>query len=206
MAQRRKGKQPLLRLCDGQEDYPETSNAYLDEKHQDAIDILDILHAAIYVWSATKALCGGDREEAEPLARERLLRILQGQVQGVILGLRQMATRRELEGSAFDEVATACNYFEKNAYRMRYDEYLEEGYPIATGVIEGACRHLVKDRMERSGMRWRLSGAAPMLMLRAIQVSNHWDAFQAQRMKSDLQRLHPNRHLIQSYTPETLAI
>ena len=140
------------------------------------------------------------------MARDRLLRILQGQVQGVILGLRQMATRRELKGSALDEVATACNYFEKNAYRMRYDEYLQEGYPIATGVIEGACRHLVKDRMERSGMRWRLSGAAPMLMLRAIHVSNHWDTFQAQRMKSDLQRLHPNRHLIQSYTPETLAI
>ena len=206
VAQRRKRKQPLLRLCDGQEDYPATSNAYLDEKHQDAIDILDILHAAIYVWLATKALCGGNREEAEPLARERLLRILQGQVQGVILGLRQMATRRELAGTALDEVATACNYFEKNAYRMRYDEYLEEGYPIATGVIEGACRHLVKDRMERSGMRWRLSGAAPMLMLRAIQVSNHWDTFQAQRIKSDLPRLHPNRHLLQSYTPETLAI
>ncbi len=204
--QRRKRKQPLLRLCDGQEDYPETSNAYLDDKHQDAIDILDILHVAIYVWSSAKALCGGDREQAEALARERLLRILQGQVHGVILGLRQMATRRELEGSAFDEIATACNYFEKNAYRMRYDEYLEEGYPIATGVIEGACRHLVKDRMERSGMRWRLSGAAPMLMLRAIHVSNHWDTFQAQRMKSDLERLHPNRHLIQSYTPENIAI
>ncbi len=204
--QRRKRKQPLLRLCDGQEDYPETSNAYLAEKHQDAIDILDILHVAIYVWSAAKALCNGNREQAEALARERLLRILQGQVHGVILGLRQMATRRELEGSALDEVATACNYFEKNAYRMRYDEYLQEGYPIATGVIEGACRHLVKDRMERSGMRWRLSGAAPMLMLRAIHVSNHWDTFQAQRMKSDLQRLHPNRHLIQSYTPEILAI
>ena len=174
VAQRRKRQQPLLRLCDGQADYPETSNAYLDEKDQDAIDILDILHAAIYVWSATKALCGGNHEEAEPLARDRLLRILQGQVRGVILGLRQMATRRELKGSPLDEVATACNYLEKNAYRMRYDEYLKEGYPIATGVIEGACRHLVKDRMERSGMRWRLSGAAPMLMLRAIQVSNHW--------------------------------
>ncbi len=204
--QRRKRKQPLLRLCDGQEDYPETSDVYLAEKHQDAIDILDILHVAIYVWSAAKALCGGNREQAEALARERLLRILQGQVHGVILGLRQMATRRELEGLALEAVATACNYFEKNAYRMRYDEYLQEGYPIATGVIEGACRHLVKDRMERSGMRWRLSGAEPMLMLRALQVSNHWDTFQAQRMQSDLQRLHPNRHLIESYTPEALAI
>ena len=89
---------------------------------------------------------------------------------------------------------------------MRNDEYSKEGYPIATGVIEGACRHLVKDCMERSGMRWHLSGAAPMLMLRAIHVSNHRDTFQAQRMKFDIQRLHPNRRLIQSFTPETLAI
>ncbi len=138
--------------------------------------------------------------------RERLLRILQGQVHGVILGLRQMATRRKLTGAALKAVTTACNYFEKSTYRMRYDEYLAEGFPIATGVIEGACRHLVKDRMERSGMRWRLSGAAPMLMVRAIQVSNHWDRFQTQRMEADLERLHPNRHLLQSYPPETLAV
>ena len=204
--QRRQRHQPLLRLCDGQEDYPETSNAYLDEKHHDVIDILDILHVAIYVWSAAKAFCGDDQDQAEAFARERLLRILQGQVDGVILGLRQMATRRKLKGQALKDVTTACNYFEKNAYRMQYDRYLAEGYPIATGVIEGACRHLVKDRMERSGMRWRLSGAAPMLMLRAIHVSDHWDRFQAQRMQADLERLHPNRHLLQSYTPETIAI
>jgi hypothetical protein len=206
VSQRRRRKQPLLRLCDGQEDYPETSNVYLDEKHHDVIDILDILHVAIYVWSAAKAFCGGNQEQAEAFARERLLRILQGQVAGVILGLRQMTTRRKLKGQALKDVTTACNYLEKNAYRMRYDEYLQEGYPIATGVIEGACRHLVKDRMERSGMRWRLPGAESMLMLRAIHVSNHWDTFQAQRMQADLERIHPHRHLIQSYTPETIAI
>jgi hypothetical protein len=204
--QRRRRKQSLLRLCDGQEDYPETSNGYLDEKHHDVIDILDILHVAIYVWLAAKAFCGGNQEQAEAFARERLLRILQGQVAGVILGLRQMATGRKLKGPALKDVTTACNYMEKNAYRMRYDEYLREGYPIATGVIEGACRHLVKDRMERSGMRWRLPGAESMLMLRAIHVSNHWDTFQAQRMQADLERLHPHRHLIQSYTPQAIAI
>ena len=206
VCQRRRRNQPLLRLCDGQQDYPETSNAYLDEQHHDVIDILDILHVAIYVWSAAKALCGSDRDQAEGFARERLLRILQGQVDGVILGLRQMATRRKLTGSSLAEVTTACNYFEKNAYRMCYDEYLEAGYPIGTGVIEGACRHLVKDRMERSGMRWRLLGAESMLLLRAIHVSDHWDTFQSQRITSDLERLHPHRHLLRDYTPETLAI
>jgi hypothetical protein len=61
---------------------------------------------------------------------------------------------------------------------MRYDEYLRAGYPIATGVIEGACRHLVKDRLERSGMRWTLAGAQAMLDLRALHQSSYWDAFQ----------------------------
>ena len=111
------------------------------------------------------------------------------------------------ENRSIGRVTLLCNANSASvAQRCPKVQYLKEGYPIATGVIEGACRHLVKDRMERSGMRWRLSGAAPMLMLRAIHVSNHWDTFQTQRMKSDLQRLHPNRHLIQSYTPEILAI
>ena len=65
-------------------------------------------------------------------------------------------------------MATVCNYFENNASRMRYDEYLAADYPIATGVIEGACRHVIKDRMEQGGMRWTLAGAEAMLKLRGV--------------------------------------
>ena len=66
-----------------------------------------------------------------------------------------MATEHGLRGQKLKDVKKACNYLENNLERMRYDEYLAAGYPIASGVIEGACRHLVKDRMERTGMRWR---------------------------------------------------
>jgi hypothetical protein len=75
---------------------------------------------------------------------------------------------------------------------MRYSEYLAAGYPIATGVIEGACRHLVKDRLERAGMRWILEGAQSMLHLRSVHLSGLWDEFTAYRIKRETQRLYPH--------------
>ena len=60
---------------------------------------------------------------------------------------------------------------------MRYDQYLACGYPIASGVIEGACRHVVKDRLERTGMNWIIPGAQAMLELRCIYLTEQWDAF-----------------------------
>ena len=83
-------------------------------------------------------------------------------------------------------------------------EYLRKGYPIATGVIEGACRHLVKDRMERSEMRWRLDGAQAMLNVRAVWQSSYWEAFQTYRIKHEQATLHRNRTLIKHYVPSTM--
>jgi hypothetical protein len=59
---------------------------------------------------------------------------------------------------------------------MPYDEYLACGWPIGTGVVEGACGHLVKDRMEQAGMRWTQDGAQGVLALRALRLNDHWDA------------------------------
>ena len=74
----------------------------------------------------------------------------------------------------------ACGYFMAQAKRMKYDEYLAAGLRIATGVIEGACRHLVKDRLERTGMRWSARGVPAMLSLRCLKASNVWAEFQRQ--------------------------
>jgi len=79
---------------------------------------------------------------------------------------------------------------------MQYDSYLAKGYPIATGVIEGACRHLVKDRMERTGMRWKLANAQAMLSVRAVFQSGDWDRFHRVRIAEEQQTLHPHRALI----------
>ena len=100
-------------------------------------------------------------------------------------------------------LAVICNYFSKNRGRMRYHEYLRQGYPIASGVIEGACRHVVKDRLERTGMSWTPSGAQAVLHLRAIATSDQWNDFLTYRVEDETQRLYPYR---QQLPPLELAI
>ena len=79
---------------------------------------------------------------------------------------------------------------------MRYDEYLAAGYPIASGVIEGACRHFVKDRMERAGMRWTIVGAQAMLDLRSVALNGDWDGSAQYRIQRETKRLYPHVEVI----------
>jgi hypothetical protein len=201
---RRRAGQKVLWLMDGQASLWEAADNCLSVPPEDTVEILDILHVSSYVWRAAKVFHPRP-EHQEAFARDRLLRILQGEVQGVIAGLRQMATKRGLKGSRLKELATVCGYFAKHAHRMRYADYLAAGYPIASGVIEGACRHLVKDRMERSGMRWRLAGAQSMLHVRAVYQSSYWDDFHHDRMAREQRTLHSHRALLGDYHPVTLA-
>ena len=83
---------------------------------------------------------------------------------------------------------------------MRYDQYLAAGFPIASGVIEGACRHLVKDRMERAGMRWTIDGAQAMLDLRSTYINAQWSLLQAYRIRQETRRLYPQRQTLQHLT------
>ncbi len=168
------------------------------------VPVLDILHALSYIWQAA-ALFEKKDDARKAFTRKRLLCILQGDVRGVIRGLRRLGTTRGLSAKSLTELKRICGYLENNADRMRYDEYLRRGYPIASGVIEGACRHLVKDRMERSGMRWTLEGARSMLNLRAVFQSDHWSAFLKQNMDSETCRIHAHREVISEYEPLTIA-
>jgi hypothetical protein len=186
---RRAKSQLLVRLMDGQPSLWTTADEIVTVPKSKTVDILDILHANSYVWRAAKVF-HAHREHQEAFAKDRLLRILQGDVRGVVAGMRQMSTKHKLTGAAKREISKVCNYLENNAERMKYDEYLAKGYPIATGVIEGACRHLVKDRMERSGMRWTLAGAQSMLHVRAVFQSSYWEQFQVQRIAREQATLH----------------
>ena len=94
--------------------------------------------------------------------------------------------------------------FKRRAH-VDFERRATAGYPIATGVIEGACRHLVKDRMERSGMRWRLAGAQSMLHVRSVYQSSYWDAFHQDRMAREQSTLHRHRDLIPKYHSMVLA-
>lgn len=196
VADRHRPGQPVVCLMDGQPSLWDAVDAALDpELSESKIEILDLLHAAKYVWDAAKVF-HSHREHQEAFARERLDRLLSGEVHGVITGLRRMATTRRLKGEQRKTIDAVCRYLENNQHRMRYETYLRQGYPIATGVIEGACRHLVKDRMERSGMRWSLAGARSMLHVRCVhQSSNHSDFYQT-RIDQEQTTLHPHRSCV----------
>jgi hypothetical protein len=198
---RRKRKQIFITLLDGD---PKLWTKLPEFLPADTIGILDIIHVTQYVWKAAKVFCKSP-DEIKAFARQRILWILEGYVGSVIRGFKHMSTARKLRGRPKETIATVCGYFAKHLDHMRYDEYLREGYPIASGVIEGACCHLVKDRMERSGMRWRLSGAKAMLNVRAVHQSDYCTKFHAQRREAELATLHPLRELQDEYHPPQLA-
>jgi transglutaminase-like putative cysteine protease len=137
--------------------------------------ILDFIHADEYLWDVANRLF----DEKDPLridwVEARTLKILSGETQQVITEFRTLAP--QATPAQRQELDKAANYFERNLPYMAYDHYLAQGWPIASGVIEGACRHLVKDRFELSGMRWTQTGAENLLRLRAVSENGDWDDY-----------------------------
>ncbi len=163
----------------------------------DAISILDIYHVLERLWSAAYCFYPEGSAEAATFVTDRLTRLLKGQVGRVIGGLKQMGSKQGLRGAKKKQLAAAVTYLENNRDYMRYDYYLDCGYPIGSGVVEGACRHLVKDRMEGTGMRWRTEGAQAMLDLRAVYLNGEWADFQAYRVRQNGHTLYPYRERVQ---------
>jgi len=107
---------------------------------------------------------------------------LEGEIGGVIKGLKQMGTQQGLAGEKNALWPKWLDTSTGTAKHMQYDQYLRAGYPIGSGVIEGACRHVIKDRMERAGMLWTLDGASALLRLRVVHTNGHWDEYQEYRI------------------------
>jgi hypothetical protein len=188
---RRSPQQWLVHLCDGQASLATDRQTYLPEDAH-TLDILDLMHVLPRVWEAAHLFHAEGSAEASAFVRDHLTRILHGQVGNVIAAWRRKATNQGLTGAKKKHLHTICAFLAKNKQRMRYDEYLRLGCPVATGVIEGACRHVIKDRMERAGMRWKVPGAQAMLNLRTIYTNGDWTAFQDFRITLENQYLYPN--------------
>jgi hypothetical protein len=152
--------------------------------------VLDLLHVLEKLWAVSYVFHAEGSAEAREFVQARILRILQGEVSQVVKGLRQMATKRQLKGQRQKTISQVTAYYYRNRARMRYDFYLRKGYPIASGSVEGACKNLVKDRMERSGMRWTLPMAEAVLQLRAIYLSEHFDDYWQYHVDNDQKRLY----------------
>jgi hypothetical protein len=186
--------QPLVYLSDGQEALWQARAKWLPQHN--SVDILEFLHVTPRVWQAAHVFHPEKSAAAEQFVRHYLLRVLQGKTAGVVRRFRELGRAQQLSAAKQKTLRTVCAYLRKNRHRMRYDEYLAAGYPIASGAVEGACRHLVKDRMERAGMHWTVAGAQAMLNVRSVYCSEAWEEYQAYRIEREQKDLYPYRALV----------
>ena len=162
----------------------------LSRKHGVKLTIvMDIIHASEYLWKASTALNGEKSPEREPWVIQRLQNVLHGNAAQVAAGMRRSATLRKLTDEQRKPVDDAARYLSRHKSYMHYDRYLAAGLPIGTGVIEGACRHLVCDRMDGVA-RWSLKGAEAVLRMRALRCSGDLDEYWDYHFKQEYERNH----------------
>ena len=194
---------PVIVLMDGQPSLWQAAQTYLSQSN--TLEILDLLHVTSRIWQVVPFWCKAHSDEALLAVKVYVALILQGQVDVIITVWRLLADSGTLKPKQEKRLRKVCNYFENNRHRMHYNQYLAAGYPIASGVIEGACRHLVKDRMERAGMQWTLVGAQAMLNLRSVALNQTWEEFTQFRIQHETERLYPHRNLLDTIDWPLLA-
>lgn len=169
--------------------------------------IVDVIHVIEYLWSAARALFDGTGSKAEKWVSDRLQSLLTGRSGGeVAKTIRWWESRAlALSDASRAAIARSCEYLaDRSRTRlMGYEDALRDGLPIATGVIEGACRHVVKDRMDITGARWSLDGAEAVLRLRALRASKDFDAYWVFHLEQEKLRNHTSRYE-DGVTPEAL--
>ncbi len=139
--------------------------------------VLDFIHALEYLWRAAHVFFDEGSADIEPWVLERLRWMLEGKASTVAASMTRKATVLGLDAKTRKPVDTAARYLLKRKEMMRYDELLALGAPIASGIIEGACRHLINDRLDVTGARWSLAGAEAVLRLRSLLASGDFDAY-----------------------------
>ncbi len=133
--------------------------------------VLDIIHASEYLWDVANALLGERHPARTAWIRTRLEQVLRGATATVIAELEDLAQAPGRTETQRKVVEKTAGYYRRNQPYMHNDHYLARGWPIGTGVVEGACGHLVKDWMEQAGMRWTQAGAQAVLDLRAVRLN-----------------------------------
>ena len=176
------GAKPLVCLMDGQRSLWNYQRQWLSR----AVCLVDIFHVMERLWNAAYCFHKQGSREAEQFVDHYLQMLLENKVSSVIGSLRRkMLTLSTTKRKSLETVLT---YFKNNRKCMQYGDYLQQGYPIGSGVVEGACRHLVRDRMERTGMKWQIEGATAMLNTRSAFINGEWDDLIEYRIQTEQQR------------------
>lgn len=179
-------KKVLICLMDGEKQLWDLQKEWLGR----AVGILDLFHVNERLWTAAHCFHRETSPEAGQFVERYLRMLLEGKVDSVLRSFRQLLVTRNLTGEKRKRLQATITYYDNNRAHMKYDQYLAAGYPIGSGVAEGACRHLVKDRLERTGMRWSLAGAQAMLHLRALYINGNWSDFVDHRIQREQNALY----------------
>jgi hypothetical protein len=184
----REGTHILARvaLCDGYEPL----QTRVTKQFPDFSLILDFIHADEYLWDVATSLLGEQHPQRLEWMADYTLKILSGQTEQVIASFQYMAQDKQYTAAQRAQLEKTATYFQRNLPYMAYDTYLKQGWPIASGVIEGACRHFVKDRCELSGMRWSPTGVENLFHLRAVAENGDWDDYHHFRKRQRHTRLY----------------
>src|SRR5690606_23500265 len=160
--------------------------------------LLDVIHVVEYLWKASHVLFGPSTRKGESWVGDRLLALLSGRTGGEVAKTIRwwVARAKGLDEKQLAVIDSACDYLadRKRTRIMKYADALRDGLPVATGVIEGACRSLVQDRLGVSGARWSLTGAEAILRLRALRSSRDFDEYWKFHVAQDRLRNHNSRY------------
>jgi hypothetical protein len=188
-------QRPWVVIMEGQPSLWEEAKQALGEAPR--VEVLDLLPATRPLWDAVPLFHAPGSALALKRMELLVLALLLGMSEGVVNWLEDAAVEVGLARSRRRQLTKICNYLRRHQARMRYHEYLAAGYPIASGVIEGACRHGVKDRMEGAGMHWTIPGAQALLRLRCVALNGEWEAFLQYRIQQETARLYPHAELVE---------
>jgi hypothetical protein len=187
-----KHKKEWVVLVDGQDAQINQIRAALKRAKSEAVIVLDIVHVIEYLWRAAHQFHKEGSQECEQWVEEKLKQVLAEGGKKTAGSIRMSAAKR-LSQAKQEVVESSAFYLAERDKYTNYRFYLQKGYPIGTGVIEGACRYLVKDRMDITGARWGLSGAESVLRLRSILKSNDLDAYWQYHVDQEYRRIHATK-------------
>lgn len=156
--------------------------------------LVDFIHVLEYLWSAAWCFHAEGDPAAEAWVADKARCVLDGKAGIVAAAIRRTATCRKLDRAARAKADTAADYLLRKARYLDYPAALRAGWPIATGIIEGACRHIVCDRLSVTGARWGLPGAEAILKLRAIRANGDWDDYWRYHLQQEYRRVHVSRY------------
>ncbi|HYB22296.1 MAG TPA: ISKra4 family transposase [Solirubrobacteraceae bacterium] len=156
--------------------------------------VVDCMHVLEYLWSAAWSFFDEGDAAAERWVKEKARQVLEGNAGVVAASIRRKATCLHLDAKQRANADTCADYLLAKRPYLDYPTALASGWPIATGVIEGACRHVVKDRMDITGARWGLEGAEAVLKLRALKVNGDIDAYWRFHLAQERKRVHETHY------------